>query len=147
MKQLEFQPNLKEMLIRAACYRPLSRLEETKAARIRRRASVELFQFRFLQSRMGAEFTQSRNIWLFWQCSPPKKSKKNQKRKSTFYVRIKPFNQSIRQRKSGENGTFMVRWYFNPSTQNGPPPCEPETAPLTNHGCGGSFFETDLRTR
>lgn len=36
MKQLHSQPNLKEMLILAACYRPLSRLEQNKAARMNR---------------------------------------------------------------------------------------------------------------
>lgn len=43
----------------------------------------------------------------------------------------------------GENSTFTVRCYFNPFTQNGPPPREPETVlvSVTNLGCSGSFLE------
>lgn len=123
VKQLDLQPNLQEMLIRAVRYRPL--------IRVSRRRRLELFQFRFL--------SEPNVIWIHKESNLINNLKISQdKEKSSSFER-----EILQSHVKGEDSTFTVRCYFNPSTQNGPPPRGPGTirAPVTNLGCSGSFLE------
>lgn len=92
--QLDFQPNLKEMLIRAV-------LPPTEPSRGEECCENDFFQFRFLSTRMWSEFTKSPISYVIW------------KKKIVILRAWKP---SISRHVKGKNSKFTVRCYFNPFT-------------------------------